>query len=50
MIIDKKADWWNDAVSYLSDNDEIPNLNSISIKTTILNPEESHLMLFVEQL
>ena len=23
MTINKKADWWNDAVSYLSDNDEV---------------------------
>ena len=23
MVIRKKADWWNDAVSYLSDTDEI---------------------------
>ena len=23
MTINKKADWWNDAVAYLSDNDEV---------------------------
>ena len=29
MLISKKADWWNDAVSYLSDNDEVIKLLTI---------------------